>query len=155
MGRSVSTPTHAIAVYDRLENSDWECWEDFQYEFQTAVCSMYPSVRKWAGWIDRENKVLAGNAHAFFGVSSYCGLVAMWVVPRTNTVNDWGEPVGLAANWVDQIAPGFIERFGTMVKDGQMSNGQGVYRAKTAYADPVEDLAGDEGHVVVNGLLCG
>lgn len=161
MGRSVSAPSNAVVVYDSVEMEDsWE-WDDYVDDLRYQVRQKYPSMQSDDGWLGREDRVLASNSHAYFGVSEYCGLVSIWLVARHETTGRYGYSVdldgkeGLAESWVASVAPGFMEAFGSMVKDGSMSNGQGVYVAKAGNEPPAEDIAGDSGHVVINGMLCG
>lgn len=153
MGRSVSTPSNSIAVYDRFEG-DYDEYEWFVEDLQNQFCALWPSVEVDDGWIGREDRILASNCHAYFGVSEYCGLVSIWVVPRLDSGwdADWS---ALAENWVSQIADRFQSEFGTMQRVGGMSNGQGVYVAREPENAPADDISGDSGHVVVNGMLCG
>lgn len=153
MGRSVSTPSNAVAVYDQFDgDSDDFDWlvEDLQNQF----AALWPSVSADDKWLGREDHAIASNQHAYFGVSEYCGLVSIWVVPRD--WDGWGNDTGpLAENWVNQIADRFQSEFGTMRRAGNLSNGQGVYVASNNSPPPADDISGDSGHVVVNGMLCG
>jgi hypothetical protein len=147
MGRSVSCPSNAVAVFEQFEgdSDDWQWYvEDLRYRAK----ALFPSLQSDSEWIGREDRAFASNQHAYVGVSEYCGLVAIWLVPRD-------EDCPLAQHWVEQVAAKFEAEFGSMVRHGSMSNGQGVYVAKAGAVEPAEDVSGDSGHVVINGMLCG
>lgn len=115
MGRSVSTPVDVqLVAYEDF------AYDDLQDDIAYSVCDMWPSVEPDHGWLGREDRILASNRHAYFGLSEYCGLVAIWVAPRD-------PECPLAAKWIDQIAPRFHRRFGTLRKLGHFSNGEAVY----------------------------
>ena len=153
MGRSVSYPSGAVVAFDRFEpEDDFDDWEFQHYAVgvMSDVKAAYPSARSIKQWIGREDLALLANDHCYFGVSSYCGLVAIWAVVRGDA-----ERPELAEKWLASIAPKFEERFGSMQRVGAMSNGQAVYAKKPGKPAFEDDIAGDRGHVVIGGLLCG
>lgn len=118
------------------------CFEEDQYDnFQnsidclfTCLKTAFPSISKDDTWIDREDHAIASNSFAYFGVSEYCGLVAVWVAP----VEDHEQP-GLQERWIDSIGDKFENAvggcFGTNLKKvATFSNGEAMFRA----ANPVE-----------------
>lgn len=137
MGRSVSTPNNAYLVafcdwYNpdpededgtptNREPEDYD-WEDYLDGVTSYATELWPSLsscgnRKWLG---REDRALLENHLVYLGVSEYCGLSAIWVVPKD------GKPE-LAEHWCDQIRGKFQKAFGNLRKLGHMSNGEGVY----------------------------
>jgi len=87
-----------------------------------------------AGWRGREDRILMRNAYADFGVSTYGGLVAVWIAEREDGPyweSDWRHPrTGRAQRWLSQIAARFDAIFGDYECLGHMSNGEGVYRKR-------------------------
>lgn len=135
MGRSVSTPPNATVVaYAMAYVADLELGED-QYEenenpvpdIQDVCKTFWPSLRTCDEWLDREDHAILENAVAYVGVSEYCGLVAVWILPKcdANGHNNLGE------QWAINIAPSFLHQFSTLKRLGTMSNGQSVYERTT------------------------
>lgn len=125
MARSVSVPYGAAVVaYDHVDTSDWDEfdaqweWEYIEDDAVNRMAEISPSMSDDDGWLGREDKILASNGHAKFGMSEYCGLISYWLVPEDND---------LARHWVEQVRAKFLEAFGTLRKIGQFSNGEGVY----------------------------
>jgi hypothetical protein len=128
MGRSVSYPQAAeVIAYDHV---DWEeddpfAYEDLVEDARYRIACLFPSMTPDEGWLGSENRILASNGHAFFGLSEYCGLLAYWLVPRENT-----DTPQLHRTWCNQVAPRFEDHFATLARVGMMSNGEGVYRRR-------------------------
>lgn len=86
MGRSVSYPPGAVVAVRTLENGHEDDWE-WEYEcvveeiIETAR-STFPSLEPCDGWRGREDRILLRNAFADCGISTYCGLVAIWLAER-------------------------------------------------------------------------
>lgn len=89
MGRSVSVPSRAEAVCyaaldpDFIDDFESEVIDPLRYSLKKA----FPSLHDDNDWLDREDHVILRNHHAFFGISEYCGLLAIWIVPRDNDSN--------------------------------------------------------------------
>lgn len=134
MGRSVSTPRDAVYVsYASLdgecEHGDWD-WhkEDFQREMKRA----FPSLDDCDSWIGREDHALLENRFAYFGVSEYCGLVAMWVAEKGCSDYD-SDTTGLRDRWLSQVQQKFRKVAQTcfgqaLVKQGTFSNGEAFFQ---------------------------
>lgn len=133
MGRSVSYATGAKQVVyadaDGIEDSDDFSWhlESMQEEGERR----FPSMSKCDKWLGREDHAVLENNLAYIGVSEYCGLVSVWVVPKTDC---YGNDNGLAINWASRINLGpLAECFGTRLNRlGTFSNGEGVYQRAAA-----------------------
>ncbi len=73
------------------------------------------------------------GAYADFGVSVYCGLVAVWIAERDDGSywdTDWRTARSpRAQRWLQQIAPPLFGDYDCL---GHMSNGKGVYRKRAA-----------------------
>jgi hypothetical protein len=109
------------------EPDQWE-WQAFMEDLQEYAPTLWPSLCKVENdhWIGNENRKLLENDHCFMGMSEYCGLAALWIVPK---VDDWtGEPDALAAHWCAQIADKFCATFGDLALIGNASNGEAFYR---------------------------
>lgn len=130
MSRSVSYPSDAIVAFDFYESDDEFAFDDLVDEFVFAVDRAYPSVRPVDEWIGREDHAYRANDHAYFGVSEYCGLVSLWAAERYDS-----ERPELARQWLSQIEPGFIGRFGRLRKIGRFSNGEAIFERVAASAD--------------------
>lgn len=157
MGRSVSYPTHAtVVIYNSIEVEPYEdidedgneimrepCDEDYSFAFDSMVedlqeyaPTLWPSLRKCDKWLDREDHALVENDLVYIGISEYCGLVAYWIVPKSDEYYDGGYSnahVGnLCDRWAGQIKDKFVKTFGKYDKIGSMSNGEGVFRKNAA-----------------------
>lgn len=123
MGRSVSTPPNTQAVaYDHIDIEDDDDWwfEDLKEDALYRIQELYPSMGPCSKRLGREDLAIAENWHAWFGLSVYGGLIAYWLVPKTD------DPLNEA--WVAQVERGFCTHFASLRKLGHMSNGEGVYQ---------------------------
>ena len=156
MGRSVSTPYNATAVaYAPIEVEPYEDIDDdgeavtvepseldFQFAFESMVedlqnhaPTLWPSLRECDKWLDREDHALLENDLCYMGVSEYCGMVAYWIVPKSDYRAGYSDQHvdNLCDHWVSQIADKFVKTFGTLRRIGTFSNGESVYeRTKEA-----------------------
>ena len=90
MGRSVSYPSGAhvaFALWDAgwIEDEDdpdtrhfdqlaaQDDWDFIVEDFREQVLALYPSTWTASGWIGREDRIVAMNRYARFGISEYCG----------------------------------------------------------------------------------
>jgi len=145
MSRTVSYPSGCTAVcfvdvsgfgYNELGDYDeatgeWD-WDDFVEDIKTESLYSWPSLvpsQEWLGWgRKREDRVLIENNHAYIGVSEYCGLAAVWLKPKDDSVDGtWADTSGIAQHWCEQISPKFNKLFGQLRKVGTFSNGEAVY----------------------------
>ena len=140
MGCSVSCPPGGLVAFTVLDVDDSDEWE-FEYawlcdDLVERAMRLFPSLEPHQGWRAREDRVLARNAFADFGVSVYGELVAVWIVERDDGSYwdaDWRSARSpRARRWLTQIAPRFDAEFGDYDCLGHMSNGEGVYRKRVA-----------------------
>ena len=147
MSRSVSVASGAIAVaYASLEpivdeesgevrefdSDDFDCSIE---DFQNYLPSLYPSLSACDNWLDhREDHALLENKHCFVGVSEYCGLVSVWLVPKEDE-GSYREPnlTALSAHWCDQVGDKLVKAgagcFGkALIKQGTFSNGEAFFQ---------------------------
>jgi len=131
MARSVSTPRDSAFVeYANFQvdgDPDWE-WDYAIEDFQSQILEAFPSTCASTEWIGRENHAVAENNFAYFGVSEYCGLVAMWVVAKDDDTS-----AGLRDHWISTIEAKFTKVarscFGqTLVMTGRFSNGEAFFQ---------------------------
>lgn len=125
---------HEDECHERDHDYEWsQCVEHFQSEMMEA----FKSLSTCDEWLDSEDRALLENNYCHIGVSSYCGLVSMWVTPKEATFHDLPGFDGLRDRWISQIEAKFFNTangcFGTALnKLGSMSNGEGVYQALAA-----------------------
>jgi len=149
MARSVSYPSNAVVVFDRYEGEDEWDWDDYLSFIIYDLKRAYPSLERCDEWLGREDQAIMENDHAYFGVSEYMGLVSIWAVPKE--WDGWGDDVyGLREHWVASIADGFRERFGSLEKVGNASNGEGFYSPKPGSPALQDNL---EGPLIINGVM--
>ena len=129
MARSVSVPFNAqrvlyINLYDFEDHFDLD---EALAGFIQAICKWYPSLRPSRKWVGREDLGLAENAHAVVGISTYCGIGAVWVAPFRPTRTD--------CKWVGGMKRDFIlgaihEHLGQPLrKIATASNGEAFFEA--------------------------
>lgn len=149
MGRSVSHPSGSIAKsyfdvsdfganYDddgnQLEGYDeyvaqiqWDDWLDYISE---QLVAKMPSLEPCEEWLGNEDKAILENRFCYVGVSEYCGLACLWLVPKDTSdyTGDYSlEP--LQNRWLDGAA-GKVENLSELVKLGTFSNGEAIYEKK-------------------------
>lgn len=140
MGRSVSYPSGAVVAFSVLDAEDDDD-QEFAYawlldDLRERAGEAFPSLDYFSGWRGREDRILLRNAFADFGVSTYGSLVAVWIVERDDAAYgeaDWRHPRSARAqHWLAQIAARFDALFGEYDCLGHMSNGEGVFRKRSA-----------------------
>ena len=135
MGRSVSYPSGAITAFRIIEageedNCDWE-YEFLVDDIRNRAQSAFPSLELHNSWRGREDRILLRNAFADCGISTYCGLAAIWLAERDDA-RYWDADArhcrtGRAGRWLDQAEPRFRALFGELRQIGRFSNGEAVY----------------------------
>lgn len=155
MGRSVSYPSGAWVTFcETPRDGDWcancdasaeDCtcpegdrdwsdgetdWDWIKEDRQAEIQRLFNSFWEADDWLGREDHVLARNRLVNFGISEYCGLMAVWLVVRGDLETAGQE--ALAEQWIKSVWPKFRATFGTRHKVGAMSNGEGVYQRNAA-----------------------
>ncbi len=123
---------HCKAHEDNCSKQDpQDDWDYYVDDFRSMMKRAFPSLNDCDEWVGREDHALLENRHCYIGVSEYCGLVSMWVVPKDA---DWREEhvANLRDRWISQIERKFYDTanqcFGTALRKlGSFSNGEGVY----------------------------
>jgi hypothetical protein len=98
--------------------------------FKNDVLAGFPSAYEEDHWVGREDHAVAANRFAYFGISEYCGTVALWMSPKDN---DYGLTDGLRDHWLEQAEAKFRKLAedalpNPMRRLGVMSNGEAVYQ---------------------------
>ena len=135
MGRFVSYPSGALVAFrlldcDEDDDPDWayECLVD---EIVEAAQAAFPSFQRCDGWRGREDRVLLRNAYADCGVSTYCGIAAIWLAERDDAgywQADFHQPrTARARHWLGQVSSRFLALFGELHLVGRFSNGEAVF----------------------------
>ena len=104
-------------------------WDNLKL-WVTEVCQEHwPSLWENPRHLNNEDFILLENHLAQIGVSEYCGLVSLWVVPTGDSTEYYsGENVtGLAEHWCNQIRNKFHTLFGELTKHGTASNGEAFF----------------------------
>lgn len=135
MGRSVSYPSGAIVAFRSLgmeQEDDWEWeYECLVKEVIETARSTFPSFEPCNGWRGREDRILLRNAFADCGISTYCGLVAIWLAERDDSrywEADANHPWSARAQcWLVQVARRFEATFGELRMIGRFSNGEAIF----------------------------
>lgn len=122
MGRSVSYPSDATTVlFVREEDPDDVFFFEYAIEeFKSLMTKYFKSLGETDVWVGEEDHAVLENNLAYFGISEYCGMLSLWVLPKENFIN-------LSVNWTNQIA----NKFKKAVKN---SFGE-VYVARASFSD--------------------
>ena len=125
MSRSVSYANNSVAVaYQHIEADEFDAQDEFdcmvEYITDTAK-TLWPSFDKADKWLGREDHAILENRHAYIGISEYCGLVSVWLVPKDEN--------NLSNNFCEQIKEKFLKNFGTLRRVGTFSNGESVFES--------------------------
>ena len=133
MARSVSTPSGTAYVEYAAAELDEFDWRWAMQDFQDKLLRAFPSTSKCDRWPGREDHAVVENNYAMFGVSEYCGLVAMWVLPVDY---EYSTSNGFRDHWLDQIEKKFAaiaqSSFGTSLQcAGRFSNGEAIFNARS------------------------
>lgn len=122
MARSVSIPYGTVKVaYADCSDLDHDDWFDAVDNARYSLRSRYPSLQFCSEWLDREDRAVLKNDHAYITVSEYNGIAAICVVPRNEgkKTADWCDKVDLSRA---------IAYFGEpLISKGRFSNGEQVF----------------------------
>jgi len=139
MGRSVSYPTGAIAAFRLVDEAedDWDwAYECLVEDIVETASSCLPSLEPFDGWRGREDRILLRNAFVDCGVSTYCGLAAIWIVERDDSryweADNRKARSGRAQQWLSQVSERFINAFAELRLVGRFSNGEAIFERANA-----------------------
>jgi spermidine/putrescine-binding protein len=138
MGRSVSYASGSVAkAYKHVDFEDDACgdmaWQDMLDSIKEEARKRWPSFTPCNVWLDREDKAILENDLAYIGVSEYCGLLCVWLVPKQFNQgydNEAGKE-NLAQAWCERIKPNFEKAFGELRKIATFSNGEAMFEQIT------------------------
>lgn len=124
MGRTVSYPQGAEVAFQHHDSDEAGDFSFLVDDIRDEAERIWPSMS--AGrplWLGREDRVLLSNEHAHFGISEYCGIVAIWLVVRDDAERFW-----LADHWVRQARAKLRAAFGELTMMGRFSNGEALFQ---------------------------
>ncbi len=131
MARTISTPSQAQeTAYQDVSEHDCDSFQGWLEGEAEYVKSLWPSFSDCDKWLDREDHAILQNGLCYLGVSQYCGLASLWLVPKDYIMNAHSFEVDaqpLAENFIRRIAPKFHRTFGQYRKIGMFSNGEAIY----------------------------
>ena len=112
-------------------------WEDFIEDIQETCKSLWKSFDDCDKWLGNEDRVLLENSLCYIGVSEYCGCAAIWIASKKEELLNTGHVLdegtaNLCDGFIARIAPRFEKTFGEFVRVGTFSNGESVYKRKSA-----------------------
>jgi hypothetical protein len=110
-----------------------DAFDDTLEDFKSEVLRVFESAHEDDSWLDREDHALAANRFVWFGISEYCGVVALWMAPKEAPYDSPASWEALRDNWMRQAWPKFKKLANScvpepMVRLGTMSNGESVYQ---------------------------
>lgn len=138
MGRSVSYARGSeVVIYSHVDDvfDDEGNYDEFssQFAFDSALeylvdssLEAFPSLEKCDKWLGREDHALLENKLVYVGLSEYCGLISVWVVPKDDEYYAFG--VAFANKIKSKLNQVVENAFGVRLnKVGQFSNGEAVF----------------------------
>ena len=110
-------------------------YDDFSDDLKTLLKEAFPSLNPDERWLGREDKAILENAYAYFGISTYCGLVAVWVSAKEKDWNSSSAWYAMRDRWIASIEKKFAKTMARawgvpLTKVGTFSNGEAVFSKK-------------------------
>jgi hypothetical protein len=138
MGRSVSFATGSVAVaYQHIEYEDEEgtpypfAWEDIVDDVVNTATHLWPSFTPCDKWLDREDHAILENSYAYIGMSEYCGLASVWLVPKEQCgYSDDHIINNLSKGFCNKIKNRFLDTFSTLNRVATFSNGEAIFERR-------------------------
>ena len=117
------------------EQDDQLLYDDFDENLKTLLKEAFPSLSPDERWLGREDKALLSNSYAYFGISTYCDLVAVWVAAKEPDYRASGAWYSMRDKWIASIERRFAKTVGKswgapLTKVGTFSNGEAVFSKK-------------------------
>jgi hypothetical protein len=124
MARSVSTPSGCAAVcyQDASHIKNNYDYDDYKRNIMGEAKELFPSMEPCNQWLGREDLAILENQLAYIGISEYCGIVAIWLLPKDDI-----EYTGLAEGWCEKAVPKFDSAFSEYRRIGTASNGESFF----------------------------
>lgn len=139
MGRSVSYASGSIAkayyyvdwVEDDQDTNDM-LWEDFLYDVREQAQALFPSLTPCDEWLGNEDRAILENTFCYVGVSEYCGVVCLWLVPKEfeTYYPDEQQKENLSKRWLENAKQKFDANLGDYNKVATFSNGEAMFEKK-------------------------
>lgn len=134
MARSVSYPHGSIVafrLFDEDEDDPGWAYDCIVEDVVSSARNAFPSLQRQEGWRGREHRILLRNAFADCGISTYCGLAAIWLVERDDGAYWERCPKqrhsDFAQRWITQVLDRFVDLFGDLRLVGRFSNGEAIF----------------------------
>jgi hypothetical protein len=138
MGRSVSFAngseviiySHIEDIYDDDDNFDEYATQDnfdsaVEYLKETTI-EAFPSLSECNVWLGNEDHAILENQLVYIGLSEYCGLISVWVVPKDDELYAFG--VAFAQKIKSKLNNIVKNAFGIQLKQvGRFSNGEALF----------------------------
>lgn len=133
MARSVSTPSLALEIaYQDVTHLDYDEFQWWQEDIAEYAKSLWPSFEDADKWLEREDHAILENRLCYLGVSEYCGLASIWLVPKEYQNNGYHSSdrfiLPLSESFIRRISEKFYTAFGELTKLGTFSNGEAIFR---------------------------
>ena len=75
--------------------------------------------------------ILLRNAYADCGISTWCGLAAIWLAERDDAryweADVYNPRTARARHWLGQVSGRFLDLFGELRMIGRFSNGEAIF----------------------------
>ena len=147
MGRSVSYPTGSVVAFRLLDDGEYEdidwVYECLVDEIIDTTKAAFPSFQRFDGWRGREDRILLRNAFADCGISTWCGLVAIWLVERDDPrywEADFSQPrTARAQHWLARCPDGSS----TCLVSCAWSGGSRMAKQSSSAPDPLAQFGPD------------
>ena len=133
--------THYVCPHcgsmDFSEQDSQLLYDDFNEDLKTLLKEAFPSLTADEKWLGREDKAILENAYVYFGISTYCGLVAVWVAAKEPDYRASSSWEAMRDKWIKSIEKRFAKTVGKswgshLTKVGTFSNGEAVFSKKGA-----------------------
>jgi hypothetical protein len=129
-------PHCAAPASSCVNQPEWAYQDEFDWllgDFRSEVLRTFDSAHEDDTWLDLEDHALAANRFVWFGISEYCGVIALWMAPKDAPYDSPASWEALRDNWMAQAWPKFKKLANScvpepMVRLGTMSNGESVYQ---------------------------
>ena len=134
--------THPEEIVSVTRWITWEHWNNDTEEFETSDCDqfcwhqddmealiesiqedalyLFPSFDKTDSWEHREINIVAQNTFAKLGVSEYCGMLHIALIPVTdsdNWIHTSEQLYNLGSHWIKQVSQKFLDNYSNYFKD--------------------------------------
>lgn len=133
MARSVSIPSQALEIaYQDVSQLDCDEFQWWLEDIAEYAKSLWPSFEDADKWFGREDHAILENGLCYLGVSEYCDLASIWLVPKEyqNCGSYSGDRfiLPLAEHFIRRTSVKFHTAFGEFTKLGTFSNGEAIFR---------------------------